>query len=190
MMGPQGSGKGTQARNLEQKLGFFYWEMGAILRNMRDYTLSNGKIIASIIDEGDYLSDEELYEVLDEELRHIPQSQGIIFDGLPRRVGQAKYIVEWLHDRGRKNLCTIFLDLHKEESVRRLLRRAEIEHRPDDTEAGIERRLAQYAEVTVPALDYMRAYTNFIDIDGRPSIPEVSEAIETALGISHAATTV
>jgi adenylate kinase len=184
IMGPQGSGKGTQAKILEQKLGFFYWEMGGILRSMENYQLSNGKTIGSIIHEGTLLTDEELAEVISEKLSTLPSDQGIIFDGIPRRLGQAEFMIRWLEKEGRRNLATIFLDVPREESLKRLERRAEVEHRADDTPEKIERRLKQYEEVTVPVLGYMREHTAFLDIDGRPSIPEVTKEIAAALLIA------
>ena len=91
MLGPQGSGKGTQARLLAEKMGFFFWEMGAILRANRDFVLANGEKVGDIMDRGDYLSDAQLLEILKLKLKDIPESKGIIFDGVPRRIGHAKF---------------------------------------------------------------------------------------------------
>ncbi|MBI4086343.1 MAG: nucleoside monophosphate kinase [Candidatus Liptonbacteria bacterium] len=181
MLGPQGSGKGTQARLLAEKLGFFFWEMGAILRANRDFTLANGEKVFEIMDRGDYLTDPQLLEILNFKLADIPENKGIIFDGVPRRIGQAGFLLNWLAERGKKNFATIFLNLTREESLKRLTLRAEIEKRLDDTPAAIESRLKLYEEVTLPILDYMRANTEFIEIDGQPSIPEVAKKIDEAM---------
>src|SRR3989344_5286024 len=90
VMGPQGSGKGTQAKILAEKLGFFHWEMGGILRGMKEYAFENGETAGAIMDRGDYLTDEQLAKIVDVKLRDIPADKGVIFDGLPRRMGQAQ----------------------------------------------------------------------------------------------------
>ncbi len=186
ILGPQGSGKGTQARLLAEKLGFFFWEMGAILRANRDFVLANGEKVYEITERGAYLSDPQLLEILKFKLSDIPEGKGIIFDGVPRRIGQAEFLLKWLAERSKKNLVTIFLNLSREESLKRLTLRAEIEKRPDDTPSAIESRLKLYEEATLPILDYMRANTKFIEIDGQPSIPEVTKNIDQALGLNDA----
>ncbi|HUX35519.1 MAG TPA: nucleoside monophosphate kinase [Candidatus Paceibacterota bacterium] len=184
IMGPQGSGKGTQARLLAEKTGFFFWEMGGILRANRDFILENGEKVGDIIDRGGYLSDPQLIEILKLKLPMIPAGKGIIFDAIPRRIGQAEFILNWLAERGSRNLVTIFLNLSLEESLKRLMLRAETEKRVDDTPAAIQSRLKLYQEVTLPMLDYMRTNTEFVEIDARPAIPEVAAQIDKAIGLN------
>ena len=184
MLGPQGSGKGTQACLLAKKMGFFFWDMGAILRANRDFMLANGEKVYEITDSGRYLSDPQLLEILNFKLPDIPEGKGIIFDGVPRRIGQAEFILKWLAERDKKNLVTIFLSLPREESLRRLLLRAKIEKRLDDTPTAIQSRLKLYEEATLPIIDYMKTHTEFIEIDGQPSIFEVTKEIDKAIGLN------
>ena len=184
--GPQGSGKGTQAKILARKLDFFYWEMGAVLRENREWKLTGGKTVGELIDGGTLLSDEQVLEVFKAKMKYLPVDKGIIFDGIPRRIGQAEYLMKFLKEQGRTSFMTVFLDVPKEESVKRLLLRATIEHRADDTPDGIAYRIKQYEEATVPMLGYLRKETVFLDVDGSPSIPEVERNIEDALQIGPA----
>lgn len=181
MLGPQGSGKGTQARLLAEKLGFFMWDTGAVLRENRGAVTVSGRTVGEIIDQGQLLTDDELLGVVSPLIAAIPLDKGVVFDGIPRRLGQAEYLTNFLKEKGRTRFVTILLDVPTEESVKRLLLRAEKEGRPDDTREAIEYRLAQYGSETVPMLEFLKKEGEFLLIDGRPSIPEVTQAIFKAL---------
>ena len=185
MVGPQGSGKGTQAKALAEKLGFFHWEMGGVLRSQHDWKFADGRTVGELIDKGTLLTDDQVIEVFKAKMKDLPADKGIIFDGIPRRVGQAEYLMKYLKDQGRTSFVTIFLDIPKEESIKRLMLRGELEHRADDTKEGIEFRLKQYQEATVPMLDYLRTCTVFLDVDGTPPIPDVAETIMEAMEIEY-----
>lgn len=182
-IGPQGSGKGTQAKLLSERLGFFYWEMGGILRAMRTESTPLAKKVTETIDQGILLTDEVLLEVVKLKLSEIPSNKGVIFDGVPRRLGQAEFLLNALKDLGRKNLVTFFVDLPKEESLKRLLLRAEKEHRADDTKEKIELRLKQYQEDTVPVLDFLKNKTKFFEINGNQEVNKVTTDIFQKLNI-------
>lgn len=183
MIGPQGSGKGTQGKRLAEKLGFFFWEMGGVLRGiLKEHTPLAEKV--SVINQGILLTDDLIIEVLKEKLNAIPASQGIIFDGVPRRLGQAEFLLNFLHERGKSKFVTLALDLPKEETFARLSLRAQKEGRADDTPEAIESRLRQYEEAIQPTLDYLKQKTHFVSIDGRPPMEEVAQAIDTALHIA------
>lgn len=182
-IGPQGSGKGTQAKVLAKKLNFFYWEMGAILRDVASGDSELGKRVKNLIDSGVLLTDSQLFEVVDNRLGEIAHDVGVIFDGIPRRVAQAEHLMEFLQNQGRKDFVTLFVNLPKEESLARLLRRAEIEKRADDTKEKIEFRLQQYEQETTPVLDYLKKHSTFFEIDGTPPIEQVTVAINKALGL-------
>jgi adenylate kinase len=157
ILGPQGSGKSTQGKRLAAKLGFFFWDTGKILREI----LKEGGPLAervAPIEQGILLSDETIIEVAKERLADIPSTQGIIFDGIPRRIGQAQFLVGFLKAQNRKRTVSIFIDLPREDSYARLSRRAGVEKRADDTPEGIATRLKYY---------------------------EVAREIDTALGLSR-----
>lgn len=183
LIGPQGSGKGTQAKFLAEKLNFFYWEMGGILREIAKTNTDLGKKIKELIDRGQLLSDEELFEVVDEKLKTLPEGQGLIFDGIPRSIPQAEKLLEFLKQQGRKNFATLYISLPESESVARLLKRAEIEKRADDTEEKIKYRLEQYKTRTLPVLEHLKTSTIFFEVDGTPAIETVKEKIYQDLGI-------
>lgn len=183
-IGPQGSGKGTQAKFFAEKLGFFYFGMGAILREMatRDDVL--GQKIKALIDQGKLLDDATIFEIVEERFAVIPQAEGAIFDGLPRRVAQAEHLMNFLRSIHKDRLATVYLSIPHDASVDRLVKRAEIEGRKDDTRERIEFRLNQYEHETVPVLDYLKKTTQFFEIDGTPSPDGVKSEIAKVLGVS------
>ena len=141
ILGPQGSGKGTQARILAEKLGFFYYESGAILREKRDIKTPSGETIGEILDKGILLSDEMIYEIFKSKQAELPAGGGIIFDGIPRRLAQAEFLVDFLKNSGKTNLVSLFVNIPREESIKRLLLRAEIEKRADDTAEALQEKM-------------------------------------------------
>ncbi len=184
-IGPQGSGKGTQAKLLAKKLDFFYWEMGGILREVAAGDSILGIRIKNLIDSGVLLQDEDLYQVVKMRLGEISKTQGVIFDGIPRRIGQAEALLNFLKEQGRENFTTLYISLPKAESVQRLLKRGQLEKRADDTLEKIEFRLQQYEEETLPVLDFLKQHTQFFEIDGSPQIHEVTKKIEQTLGVDQ-----
>ena len=185
-IGPQGSGKGTQAKLFAGKLGFFYLGTGAMLREIATHGDELGKKVEKIIDQGKLLDDATIFEVVGEKVKAIPQDQGIVFDGIPRRVVQAEYLMSFLKSAGRGSVATIFLSLPHDESVNRLVKRAQIEGRKDDTRERIEFRLDQYEKETVPVLDYLKKTTRFFEIDGTPPPDGVTQEIARALNVPSA----
>ena len=183
-IGPQGSGKGTQAKILSKRLGFFSWDMGGILRAMRQENSGLAKKVTELIDQGVLLSDEILLEVVKSKLSDIPAQKGVIFDGVPRRLGQAEFLLNELKNQGRQNFATLFINLPEEESLNRLLLRAKSEGRADDTKEKIEFRLKQYKEDTLPVLDFLKQQTRFFEVDGNQSVEAVTEDINRVLKLS------
>ena len=157
--------------------------MGGILRSVAKQDSQLGKKIKALVDSGVLLTDEQLYEVVDDRLDQIPQDTGIIFDGIPRRVAQAEHVMEYLQKQGKTNLATLYISLPEQETMSRLLKRAQVENRADDTPEKIKFRLEQYKEDTLPVLDYLRTKSKFYEVDGSPSVEEVTTKINTILEI-------
>ena len=180
--GPQGSGKGTQGKRLAEKLGFLYLEMSGMIRAVR----ASGSPLAeklSAMDRGILLSDELITEVLKDRLPKLPYEPGIIFDGVPRRIGQGQFLLEHLKENGMDKMATIFIDVPREVCVKRLLLRAEREGRVDDTPEAMAQRFRDYDEAITPTMDYLKEHTTLITIDGTPTPDEIAVEINKALGV-------
>lgn len=183
MIGPQGSGKGTQGKLLAEKLGFFYWEMGEILRNEAKQDSEFGRKVKAMIDQGQLVPDEDVIRTLDDALPEIIKHKRVLFDGVTRRLGQTEYLVNFLLRNGFTQFATILIQIPHEESIKRLLLRAHHEFRTDDTPEKIKFRLEQYEKDTLPALEFLKAAGKFYEVDGVGSLEEVTTRINQALGV-------
>lgn len=183
MIGPQGSGKGTQGKVLAEKLGYFYWEMGGILREEAKKGTPFGRRVKDLIDSGHLLEDEELFRVLQTELPEVIKHKRILFDGVPRTVPQGVHLVHYLQQNGFKQFGAIHIDVPKDESVKRLLERAHHEFRTDDTPEKISFRLDLYEKETKPVLKFMQGIGELHTIDGVGSVEEITKRINTALAV-------
>lgn len=180
--GPQGSGKGTQGKKLAEKLGFLFFGMGNVLREIET---AGGPLAAKIagVDKGTLLPDEVIIEILKARLPALVRERGLVFDGVPRRLGQAHFLVTRLREHGKTNMATVFIDLPREESMKRLLLRATNESRADDIPEAIERRFRYYDETMGPTIAFLKHETHFIQVDGRPSVEKIGNQINAALGL-------
>lgn len=183
MIGPQGSGKGTQGKRLAEKLGYFYWEMGGILREEAKKSTPFGIKVKNLIDAGKLLEDEELFRVLQTELPEVIKHKRILFDGVPRTVPQGVHLIHYLQQNGFKDFGAIHIDVPKEESVKRLLERAHHEFRTDDTPEKIGFRLDLYESETKPVLKFLAGMGDLHTIDGVGSIEEIENRIDSVLNI-------
>lgn len=181
LVGPQGSGKGTQGKRLADKLGYLFWGMGSILREMKENLQFAARITQ--LDRGALLPDEIIQDILKEKLAEVPNNRGIVFDGVPRRVSQAEFLIPLLRTRGIQKMATVFIDLPRQDSLKRLLKRADEEGRADDTPDAIERRFTYFDETMPPLMDYLKKETEYLEVDGRPNADEVEKLVDAALGL-------
>ncbi|MDQ3018747.1 MAG: nucleoside monophosphate kinase [bacterium] len=183
MIGPQGSGKGTQGRVLAETLNYFYWEMGGILREEAKKETPFGRKVKSLIDAGHLLEDDELYRILNTELPEVIKHKRLLFDGVPRRVGQGVFLIHYLQQNGFTKFATVHIDVPKEESIKRLSERAHHEFRADDTPEKIAYRLEVYEKETLPVLKFLHGIGDMYTIDGTGSIDDVKTRINSALEV-------
>lgn len=180
LIGPQGSGKGTQGKKLAEEFGYAYWETGAILREEVKKQTVLGKKIASAIEHGKLLPDEIIIQLLIDRLPGF-KHHNIIFDGVTRKMAQTKFLLDYLKKLGYKRISAVVLDIPHNESVKRLVGRAKVEGRKDDTPEAISLRLSLYEKETLPALKYLTSHVNVLHIDGTPSVEEVYKLVKKAL---------
>jgi len=141
MLGAPGSGKGTLSKELQDKYGIHHISTGDLIRKSDDPELKK------IIDGGNFLPDDMMIKILRKELKKVDVTKGIIFDGFPRTIKQAKRLDSMLGKMGLGLNHAIFLDLPEETAKNRIRERAKKEDRKDDTsDEIINKRFDEYHE--------------------------------------------
>jgi adenylate kinase len=189
LIGPQGSGKGTQARLLCDKFHFSYFEAGAFLRNMAEKNENLRKSLA----EGRLVPDEEMSSYVTAHLDENGLYDNILFDGFPRTLDQYKAFKRWAEGKKVKLNLVILLTISEAETIRRLSARrqdpatgkiynlitdkppAEVDtsslvQRDDDKPEAIGRRLSIYKEQTEPMIAELKKVTDVVETNGERPI--------------------
>jgi adenylate kinase len=175
ILGPQGSGKGTQAKLLSEKLKLTHISTGELLRRAAKAPTPKGKIISNLLKKGTLVPFETTLEVMEPVLKTTPQ--GFILDGIPRDLQQAEHL-SWILKKMKQSIDhVIFINLSRKSSYARLLKRAKIEGRSDDTLEAIEKRLKTYHKATKPVISYYRKQGLVLEIDGEPDIDTIHKDI-------------
>jgi adenylate kinase len=180
VLGPQGSGKGTQAKRIAEERGIPHVSTGEMFRALED-TTPLGREVNEIMARGDLVPDEITIRMIRERLAEKDAHDGFILDGFPRNLAQAEALDRMLDEIGRTLDAVFFFDLDDETARERALGRARQEGRIDDSPESISRRLALYHEQTKPVVEYYRATGKLVPVHANRSIEEVSDEIEKAL---------
>lgn len=182
LLGPPGSGKGTQADRLKAHLGVPHISTGDLLRAEAEADTPLGRKLASTLAAGELVPDDVTNRVLEQRLRAPDARRGAILDGYPRTVEQARGLDELLAAAGMRIDVIVVLDVDEQSLIERLLRRAEEQHRTDDNPDSIAERFKEYHRLTKPVIDYYRSRQDpIVDIDGIGAPEAVQARIVEAL---------
>jgi len=207
LMGPPGSGKGTQAAKLSEKLGIPHISTGDILRQNIKAGTELGKKAKKTMDTGNLVADDLIFDMLFDRLEQDDCKRGYILDGVPRRISQAETLEDYWGERAKPKVVN--LDVPDEEIVRRISNRVvckdcgNVQHlifsppenkgecdrcggplvqREDDKEDAVKVRLKAYREETAPLVEYYRKKDNLVEIDGTKPPENVFTALLGAIG--------
>ncbi len=183
LFGPPGAGKGTQAKYLVKKLNGFQISTGDILREEIKKDTEIGRKIINNMNEGKFVSDEIVNNLLKKYVFDQNKKEKLIFDGYPRSLSQAKNLDLLLNGSNQKIDHIFFLNVNKETIIERIKKRKIIEKRSDDDLDTILKRYDTYIETTRPVLDYYSKNSNFHEIDGSMEINQITSKIETFLNV-------
>jgi adenylate kinase len=181
IVGPPGSGKGTQSVRLSENYGIPAIATGDIFReNVRNGT-PLGKQVAEITARGDFVPDSLTNDLIALRLDEPDAASGFLLDGYPRTLGQVDFLDGLLASKGTALDAVIELQVDKDEVVARLLKRAHEQGRVDDTETTVRYRQELYARETAPLIAVYRDRGVVVEIDAVGRIDEVNERIAEAL---------
>lgn len=183
IFGAPGSGKGTQSEYIIKHYGLFHISTGDVLRDHIKRGTELGTIASSYINDGKLIPDDLMISILEKVLDENPEAEenGVIFDGFPRTIEQAKALKAMLAKRGGQVDTVIGLEVPEEELITRLIKRGKESGRSDDNLETIKKRLVVYHAQTSPLRDYYITEGNYAAINGLGSIEDIFNEIKKAI---------
>ncbi|MGI8973928.1 MAG: adenylate kinase [Gaiella sp.] len=181
VLGPQGSGKGTQAKRISDGHGIPHISTGEMFRSAIAACTELGRRVEPILASGGLVPDALTIALIRDRLSRDDTSRGFILDGFPRNIEQAEALDVMLAEIGRGLDAVLFLDLDDERATERILGRAREEGRDDDTPEVIARRLAIYHEHTAPVVERYRLTGKLVPVHAGRTIADVAAEIAAAL---------
>jgi len=182
IFGPPGSGKGTQAAHVEREFNLSHLSTGDILRAEVARGTEIGKEAERIMRAGDLVPDDLIIRIVQGILRDPDVSSDVLLDGFPRTLEQAKALDRMLAQEGHKVDFVIAFKVPEDVLIERLLHRAKVEGRADDTREAITERMHEYRHLTEKVLEhYRQAGVKVHEIDGLGTVEDVFGRIQEAL---------
>ena len=178
LFGPPGAGKGTQAQYLVKKLNGFQISTGEMLRNEIQNDTQIGKKIINDMNDGKFVSDEIVNNLIGNIIFDPQKKNRLIFDGYPRSLSQATNLNLLLEKSDQKIDLVFFLNVNKEIIIERIEKRKIEEKRSDDDLDTIVKRYDTYMKTTKPVLDFYSKNVNFHEIDGSLKIDQITNKID------------
>ena len=181
VLGPQGAGKGTQAKRVAAEQGIPHISTGDMFRAAISDGTPLGLQVAPILASGELVPDALTVALIEERLAQPDAAPGFVLDGFPRNLAQAEALDEMLARVGRGLDAILFFDLPDDIATERMLLRAVEENRPDDTPDVIARRLEIYHAETEPIVEHYRVTGKLVPLHAGRTVEEVWAEIGTAL---------
>ncbi len=176
--GPPGAGKGTQAKLISKEFDLIHLSTGEILRSAIEKQTPLGQEAKKYVDKGELVPDDLIIGMIKNRLNSYENPKGFIFDGFPRTIAQAEAFDQLLKHFDSEVTAVIRIKITDEEIIKRLMKRAELEGRSDDTPEIIQNRLKVYRKNTEPLIDFYKKQGKLYEVDGIGSIEDVHERIK------------
>ena len=174
LIGPPGSGKGTQAIRLGAHLGIEHISSGELLRKHANEETGIGRTVKPLLDRGDLVPDGIVMDILRKPVEAASRRGGYILDGFPRTVAQAEAAYLVAREIGAWVQVALYLQVPRERLIERAMARGKAAGRTDDTLEVINHRLRVFDDLTLPLLDYYDNREILVTVDGDHSVDEVT----------------
>ena len=182
ILGPQGSGKGTQAKLIAKTYGIPHIATWDMIREMKELDTPVGREVKAVYDAGRLVEDDLIVRMIRDRLDRGDTIPGFVLDGFPRNMAQAEALDELLQELGRDIGVVFELQVPRDVLLERMQKRAAEENRSDDTPDAIRQRLEIYQRETAPLVEYYRTTRgNVVGIRGDRAIDEIFAEIRAAL---------
>lgn len=182
LLGDVAAGKATQTAYLVKRYGVYDFDMGRVLRESRGADPKINAVLARTIDAGKLAPTKLVQGIFKSTVKSVPRTKGIVFDGTPKMLGEAKLLARLLKETKRLNPLVIYLQVPIEESVKRMKTRKEKhKRRPDDTSSALKNRIKYYRKNIREVVEYFRDRYTLVHIDGTGSKQEVRSRIMKAV---------
>lgn len=180
LLGPQGSGKGTQAKRIADEYGVPHISTGEMFRAL-DESTELGREVNEHMARGELVPDELTIRLIRERLAEDDAREGFVLDGFPRNFAQAEALDALLAEIGRDLDVVLYFQLDDETAMNRVKGRSKEESRSDDTTEALQRRLDIYHQETEPLAEYYRAKDILVPLRADRSIDQVWAEVQDAL---------
>lgn len=177
IFGAPGSGKGTQSANIAEKYGLVHLSTGELFRHEMEKKTTVGNLANSYISKGQLVPDEVTLKLLYKHASKHINAPGIIFDGFPRTINQARLLDRMMEKKNRHIALVIGIKVDEQELVNRIKHRSENSNRSDDTEEIIHKRIEIYRRQTHPVIDYYHSQGKYECVSGMAPVETVFERI-------------
>jgi adenylate kinase len=181
VLGPQGAGKGTQAKRIAAEFDLRHISTGERFRREIATGTDFGRRIAPLLEAGELVPDELTIARLRGWVTEAGAARGFVLDGFPRNLEQAEALDAMLAGIGRELDAILFFDLPDEIAKQRMLGRAAAERRADDTPEAIARRLELYHSVTEPVVEHYRVTGKLVPLHAERTVEDVYAEVQDAL---------
>lgn len=186
LLGDPAAGKATQAKLLVKKYKLYDFDMGAELMRRRKKDKSLDKLLKSFNDQGKLTPTKIVREILDKVIHSTSLATGILFDGHPKMVGEARLVRKWLRESCRTKPLVIYLKVPVSETVKRMAGRlgyfaGKYGKRPEDTLSGLKNRQNYYRKNVSEVIKFFKKEYTFIEVSGIGSVSDVQKRMQTVI---------
>jgi adenylate kinase len=183
LLGMPGSGKGTMGKKLIEEFEFIHLSTGDLIRAEQANKTKIGLLADRMSDQGQFLPDQIIIQMFQQFVKDNPTDIGYVFDGYPRTKEQAKHLHAFMLKSRLPLTSVVYLEIEKLDAVNRLLKRADIEGRKDDTKPVIEKRIEIYKSKTFPLIKFFDDMKKLVRVDGGGEIEEQYDRLKKAMEI-------